>query len=294
MVVNRAGVERPIPGEPMGIGVPRVSPDGRRIAAGVSGGTSASNEVILLDVATGARQRLAESSASVNVSWDRNGQRVLFVSGSAGAREVVARAWDRGSPDVLLTLRDSGMVTYAVSPAPPGGFFAYATNRGSNRDIFVARSDSPGSRTPLVATAANEFHPEVSPDGRWIAYVSDESRANEIYVQPLPGPGPRLQVSIDGGREPVWDSSNTLYYRSNGRIQSATLGGSPLSVVRRESLVTDNNYAFGNFNRVWDVFPGGREFLFVASPQEQSATAVMVVLNWQQMAGPQTTDPRSR
>jgi hypothetical protein len=164
--------------------------------------------------------------------------------------------------------------------------------RGSS-DIYIAPSDSFGALRPFIATSANEVTPDVSPDGRWIAYTSDESQVNEIYVQALPGPGPRLQVSVNGGIEPVWDSNGTLFYRTGQWILSASIGGSPLRVLRRDSLFADK-YALSRNSRTWDVFPSGREFLFLRTPPVTAMTEIMVVLNWQQMPGPQRTDSRER
>jgi hypothetical protein len=161
------------------------------------------------------------------------------------------------------------------------------------RDIYIASSDSLGALRPFIASTANEVTPEVSPDGHWIAYTSDESQVNEIYVQALPGPGPRLQVSVNGGVEPVWDSNGTLFYRTGGWVLSASLGDSPLQVLRRDSLF-EESYDASRYTRTWDVFPGGREFLFLRAPEVRTATEVMVILNWQQMLGPQRTGSAER
>ena len=98
--------------------------------------------------------------------------------------------------------------------------------------------------------------------------------------------------SVNGGSEPVWGSDQTLYYRAGGRIHQATLGGSSLQVTLRDSLFTDEYESIRN-GRTWDVFPGGREFLFVRSTA-RGESEVMVVLNWQQMRGPQKTDAKDR
>jgi hypothetical protein len=205
---------------------------------------------------------------------------------------VVSRAWDRSSQDILL-LRDSTRNLTLVSPGPIHTFIAYLVGTRGNRDILIASSDSAGSLRPLIASSANEIMPDISPSGRWLAYASNESENEEIYVQPLPGPGPRLQVSVNGGSEPVWGSEQTLYYRAEGRIQMATLGGSPFQVTRRDSLFVDE-YEASRTTRIWDVFPGGREFLLLKSPSAREASEVFVVLNWQQMLDARQAESRDR
>jgi Tol biopolymer transport system component len=291
VVVDRSGRERPIPGEPFDAVSPRISPDGKRVAVSVmNGGTP--RDVSLIDVVTGARQRLVESPWSPNVAWDRTGQRVLYIGGTQSVREVVSRAWDRSSADILL-LRDSTHNLSTISPGPAHTFIAYVGGSRSNRDILIAPSDSAGSLRPLIASSAIEITPDISPSGRWLAYASDESENEEIYVQPLPGPGPRVQVSVDGGSEPVWGSEQTLFYRAGGRIHMATLGGSPLQVTQRDSLFVDE-YRTSRTGRIWDVFPGAREFLLLKSPSAREDSEVFVVLHWQQMIDAQRTDSRER
>ena len=292
VVVDRSGRERDIPGGLLSAFSPRVSPDGKRIAVIVRESNGTPRDITLIDVATGARQRLAERPYEVTIAWDRSSQRVLWVGGSEAVREVKSSAWDRSSEDILL-VRDSTHGLAGVSPGPR--FFAYSIARSGRRarDILIAPADSPSIIRPFVATPAEEVSPELSPNGRWLAYRSNESENEEVYIQPVPGPGPRLQVSVNGGAEPVWGSDEILYYRANGRIHIVTLGGSPFQLIRRDSLFVDpyDSYRAG---RGWDVFPGGREFVFVKTLSGDSEAGVMAVLNWQQMLGPQRMESRDR
>jgi hypothetical protein len=144
--------------------------------------------------------------------------KVLFLRDSGASRELVARAQDRSSEDRVL-LRDSARGLLELSAGRAIGVIALRGTVRRNRDIYLARVDSPGVIHPAVATAADEGAPALSPDGRWIAYTSTESGAEEVYVQPIPGPGPRLQVSVNGGQEAQWaPDGRTLYYRAPGWI----------------------------------------------------------------------------
>jgi Tol biopolymer transport system component len=135
---------------------------------------------------------------------------------------------------------------------------------------------------PLAVTPiAREASPAISPDGRFVAYVSDESATREVYVQPLPGPGRRVRVSLNGGTEPRWDpSGNGLYYRTTSRVMHATLGPL-LDVMRRDSLFVDvmDRSPFSQ-RQNWDVMPNGREFVMV---QWRSTNTVSLIVNWRRL-----------
>jgi dipeptidyl aminopeptidase/acylaminoacyl peptidase len=145
-------------------------------------------------------------------------------------------------------------------------------------DIWIAPLDSLDKDIPLVATAANETTPRVSPDGRHVAYASDESGVNEVYIQTVRGPGTRIQVSSGGGIQPEWGpNGREIFFRGADHLLSASLTtGGELSVVRRDTLFSDSRLRGPNG---FQVFPNGREFLMVSSDEDRSAT-VTAVLNW--------------
>ena len=286
VTVDRSGRERPLPGEPAGLLFPRISPDGRRLVASVSGLLAGGRGVVLLDIATGARERLAAEDAAVRGEWTRDGTRLVFLHDTGRARDVVSRSGDHSGEDRLL-MRDSVRDVWELSLGPAHGWAALRGNdrqNGGRGDIFVAPMDSLGAMRPFaVSRTAKEVNPAISPDGRLLAYLSDESGSEEIYVQPIPGPGPRVRVSISGGIEPIWGrKGTTVYYRGPARVMLAELGGLPLHVTRRDSLFIDSYDRVGNSNHQnWDIFPGDNAFVFSRAPR--SVGGVSVVLNWQRL-----------
>ena len=140
------------------------------------------------------------------------------------------------------------------------------------------RKTQPFLRTPFVEGA-----PEFSPDGRWLAYVSDESGRFEIYVQPYPGPGGKWQISTDGGAEPVWNrNGRELFFRSGTKMmavdittQPAFAAGTPKMLFDRQFVSTPVPQTF----RYFDVSSDGQRFLMVKQG-EQAPTQISVVLNW--------------
>jgi Tol biopolymer transport system component len=141
-----------------------------------------------------------------------------------------------------------------------------------------------GKRTPrpFLKTPFNERAARLSPDGRWLAYVSNESGRDEIYVQPFPGPGGKWQISASGGNEPVWSrDGRELFYRSGEKMMA-------VSVVFGETFSAENPRLLfeGHFvpsrrgDAAYDVSPDGQRFLMVKRVQESIPTQLNIILNW--------------
>ena len=128
--------------------------------------------------------------------------------------------------------------------------------------------------------------PQFSPDGRWLAYVSDESGRREVYVQPYPGPGGKWQISTEGGTEPQWNrNGRELFYRSGDKMLAVEIStqrnfaaGSPRQLFEERYLSNRLSYARANY----DVSPDGQRFLMLKPVEQEKAapTQINVVLNW--------------
>ena len=280
MVTAATGESNALALEPALWAVPRFSPDGRQIL--VEQGSPVrpwpQGPIILIDRTTGATQQLTEGTEGLAGAWTADGRRVRFARFGQGYSEIVERAWDRSAPDRIVRT-DSANLFFELERGPAGGWSAlrFQVNQ-SNRDIYIARTDDLSDFRPFVASEANERQPAISPDGRWIAYTSDEKGRNEVYVQPLPGPGPRLPVSVSGGTEPLWSpDGRALYFRTTSHIVAAKMSFSPLSVSAYDTLVSDP-FVRSTSTRTWDVSPDGKYFLFVRTLSQRGAPEVIV--NW--------------
>lgn len=175
------------------------------------------------------------------------------------------------------------------SPGPAGGYWAFTvpspTGPTVERDIWIARGDSLSTPRPFIATAGvDELLPRVSPNGRLLAYASNEDGRWNIYIQPILGPGTRVRVSVDGGGDPAWSPDGTaLFYRTRDNpsiFMRATITERPLlAVTRRDSLFP---WVYGTFRSyvTYDVLPGGREFLMLKQPQAEQRDVITVIMNW--------------
>jgi serine/threonine-protein kinase len=273
VVVGPSGDERVLPGGAATFSSPRISPDGKHIAAQI--GDVKSGSVWILDPITGSRTRLVADSTAVLPEWTRDGTRVVFLRAVPGVGYT--RTWDLSGPPEIAWKQPA----YEFSAGPSGAQWAFrlAFMKGP---IVVAHEDSLDVRRQVAKSSAS---PSVSPNGHLIAYVSSESGRNEVYVQPIPGPGPRVTVSLNGGDEPRWSAdSKTLYYRGPTRMMAASIGEKPrLAVVKQDSLFVDR-YERSRFSPNYDPLPDGRGFLMVGA-RSPNAADIGVVMNWTRMTG---------
>jgi hypothetical protein len=160
------------------------------------------------------------------------------------------------------------------------GFLAVRTGGGGQRDVWIAPVDTPAALRPFVATDADEFSPAVSPDGRWLAYVSNASGRDEVYVRAMPDDGARVQVSTDGAFEPLWSpTGRELFYRAGGKLVAARItwrGGA--ASVTREALFDDVYANTSTLHASYGVMPDGEHFVFVQPFGAQPKT--IVVVHW--------------
>jgi Tol biopolymer transport system component/predicted Ser/Thr protein kinase len=183
--VDRAGKEQPIAAPVRIYNFPRLSPDGRRVAATIS---SPETQIWLYDMAREVLSRATfGGTISGNAIWSPDGRRLAFYSDRAGPSNLFSQLADGGGAAERLT--QSQFINVPGSWSPDGQTIAYIEpSPDTGFDIWtVGLSD--GKARPFLKTPYNETAPRFSPDGRWLAYASDESGRFEIYVQPFPGPG---------------------------------------------------------------------------------------------------------
>jgi eukaryotic-like serine/threonine-protein kinase len=154
--------------------------------------------------------------------------------------------------------------------------------------LWVSHAGLDASEIPLVAlyyaNLNNEYAPTFSPDGHWLAYGSDESGRQEIYVRSFPGPGGKVQISTEGGVQPAWArNGRELFYRNGDKMMAAAVETRPVFAAAKPKVLFEGHYETGiyAFEPDYNVSPDGQRFLMIkASEQESPATQLNMVLNW--------------
>jgi Tol biopolymer transport system component len=253
---------------------PRIAPDGRQLAIIIDG------DIWVHNPERGTRARLTFDGGTSSPVWTRDGERVAFRSyGRQEAGIDWIRADGRGQAEPLVT---SEHEIYPFSWSPDGRVLACYELRGNQRDISLLPLDGDRAPTLFIEAPFNERSPSFSPDGRWIAYVSDESGRDEVYLQPYPGPGEKVLVSTDGGQEPVWCSTGgELFYRNSYQTMAVSVKTAPALEVGVPSLLFETREYLvapgGSGYQSYDVSPDCQQFVMVGRGE---VSQLHVVLNW--------------
>lgn len=256
---------------------PELSPDGRRVAA--NRGEFPRDAIWSLPVSGGAATRVTFNQLGAGLPvWSADSRRVLYRAG----RQLVVKDVDSGVEQMLMEGVDGSVVDWSRD----GKTILLSRLRGSTTDLFVAAVGSKQPPAVFTETPFNETQARISPDGRWVAYTSNESGRDEIYIQSFPKPGRKRLVSTDGGAMPRWrDDGRELFYAAANQYMNvvSVSGGESLILgvpaqLFRTRLVVGGSEATG-LPTMYDVSPDGQRFLIRYEP-EQAGPPITVVMNW--------------
>ncbi len=268
--VDREGSVTPLSKNLEALDQPRLSPDESRVAVEMNSPLTGF-DLWLHDIERGTRSRLTVDGGT-NAVWSPGGDRIAFRHYAGNLLTISA---DGSGESEVLYRRDDGDLLHPVpsSWSPDGRFLALATLGG---DIFVLALG--GEPEPFLATEFTERNPMFSPDGRFLAYVSDETGRNEVYVRQFPGPGGKWTLSIDGGTLPVWSKDGSeLFYREGNRIMEVSIQKEPTFSADAPRVVLDIGFAAEP--PTFDVSRDGERFLMIQR-DASSKRSLVVVLNW--------------
>jgi serine/threonine-protein kinase len=284
--VDRSGAVLPLATTPAGPYMsPRLSPDGQKVAVSSRRGATRTTDLWVYDVLRGAPTRLTFKESNNSPTWSPDGKRLVYGAGSL----YVISADGGGTPEQITS---SSYLQFPSSWASTGNVIAFLQRTGSDAGLGIWLLPMEGDRKPraFLESRFNLTHAEFSPDGKWIAYVSNESGSPAVYVQPYPGPGEKIRISTSGGTEPIWTANGReLLYRSFtssglGFFSAAIRSLSPFRVDTPRLLFEAK---FGDYDsttptRGWDVSADGQRFLLVkpVGPAEKPVNEMHVVLNW--------------
>ena len=279
-ILKRDGsVETKLEGTYEVAGLPAVAPDGKRVATVIS--ESNNGDVWVFDLVRGTRTRLTfEPGWDINPQWTPDGQEIYYTS-PANVMILKVPADGSGQP----TRIQRGFV-YGVSP--DGKWLVFDDDvPGKRIDAFTVPlpADTSTARQTLVSTPSNEASPKISPDGRYVAYVSNESGQNEIYLTRFPEPGGKWQVSTAGGTRPRWDpAGGRLFYCSPTDLMEVEIATTPSLRLGAPRPVFNLETARVVLGRTagYDVFRGGQRFIasYAGATGVKPQLTIVVVENW--------------
>jgi serine/threonine-protein kinase len=273
--VDRNGRIEPLPAPPRAYSTPRLSPDGQRVATWTITG-----DILIYDLSRGTLTRAAPEGTSSWPIWTPDGKRLIYRAAREGTRNLFWRAADGTGTEERLTTGANPQSPGSWSP--DGRVLAFRdSNPTTDNDVWLLQLDGRAAQ-PFLQASFSEHLPMFSRDGRWLAYQSNESGRSEIYVRPFPGPGPRSQVSTEGGTEPVWNpSGRELFYRNGDKLMAVDVATQPAFSASTPRLLFEGDYLvdLGNVPG-YDVSLDGQRFLMAIPTAPASDTQIHVVLNW--------------
>jgi serine/threonine-protein kinase len=287
MWVDRKGKAEPLAAAPNNYSDPRISPDGTRLAMVVHNGYN--RDIWIRDLIYGALTRLTFDAPALYSLWTPDGKGIVFFSAPEGRSGVYWKAADGTGKDELLL---SGSHLIPSSWSGDGKTLVLAelglASGTVSTDIGALPMEGDRKYKRLLQGKHNEHQPQISPNGRWIAYTSNESGTNEIYVRPFPEVhSGRWQVSTSGGYSPLWSpDGRELFYRNADAVMAVSVKTDPTFSFETPATlfqITDVT-SFALDPHPWDISPDGKRFLMMketAAPEESAGPRrINIVLNW--------------
>ena len=280
--VDRQGREEETNVPPRAYAYARLSPDGGRVALDIR---DDQNDIWTWDLTRKTLTRLT-FNPGINRApvWTPDGTRIAFSMAGDGAEPVFIQAAD-GSGTPTRVTPDKGTFM-PVSFTPNGKQLLLHPSAAAPYDLQIVDIEARTAPTPLLGEPHSESNGVVSPDGRWLAYQSNESGRDEIYVRPFPNVNSgRWQVSADGGTRPLWsrDGRELFYYLPPGVIMAAPIGPGSSFTPGKPTVVLKGTYLSPQTGRMYDVSPDGRRFLLIKESRSEGAAPppqLIVVQHW--------------
>jgi Tol biopolymer transport system component len=251
-----------------------LSPDGTKVAF------TRDSDLWVSDVARGSATRLTfDRPGPSSVRWSPDGRKVAFVASANGHRRILLLNADgSGNPEMLVEL--PGTVT--LDDWSPDGKILIYTHHGrqSGRGLWLMPLS--GDRKPALVLnnapgAGRVQQGRLSPDGRWLAYVSNETGRDEVYVQSLPTGNGKWMISYEGGSQPVWrrDGRELYYIRNRRQLMAVAIGGNAALEAGRPVALFEVPVEAS-----FEVTPDGRRFLIAATERQPEPEPVQILVNW--------------
>lgn len=261
-----------------------LSPDERRAAVDITDDKTGTADIWLFDLSRGIPSRFTTDPApDTNPLWSPDGSRIVFAASRGGVSNVLYQksASGVGNEEVLLK---SGETKIPEDWSSDGQVILYQTsNPKTKRDLWVLPMSGDREPFPFLQTEFNEWQAQLSSDGKWIAYTSDESGAPEVYVQTFPASGGRWRVSTGGGSQPRWrrDGKELFYIAPDRKLMAVdVMPGATFEASVPKALFDTRILSLTEFRNHYAVTADGQRFLINSRIEETNVTPISVVVNW--------------
>jgi len=277
--VNRRGQSEPVGASARDYAQPKLSPEGRRIAVNVNSGGD--GHIWIYDLVRGALARLTFVGRNGWPVWSRDGQKVIFASNRAGTSwDLYTKSADGTGEEQPLLVKPLLQIPHSLSA---DGRLLGLTEISTSSFQTSVFSTSDGTVSGSIHS--NGWTPTLSPDGRWVAYVSNETGRYEIYVQSTSGAVGKWLISTDGGVEPLWSAKGSeIFYRNGDQMWTVDVITNSGFKHGKPRIVFEGRYRLGDVNRDdtrnYDVTPDGQRFLMLKDVTEPVSGHLNVVINW--------------
>jgi Tol biopolymer transport system component len=266
-------------GEPGVYYDPALSPDGTLLAVEKSDVRGAT-DLWTVDLARGAFSRLTSAPGFEDLAtWSPDGRRLAFASDQALPSMRVKNASGTGAEDVVVEGR-----AFPMDWSRDGRYLLYTTDGGATRMDILVYDVQRKTSTPFLASTFSEWRPKFSPDGKWIAYVSDESGDAQVYARSFPDGALKIQISSAGGNQPEWrrDGKELFYLAPDGMLMAVDLhaGGAGLVVGASQPLFQTNADESRVLRNLYTASPDGQRFLVMSPLIATNVSPLIGVLNW--------------
>ena len=281
--LDRQGREETLPTEPRGFVYPRMSPDGARLALDVR--EQQNNAIWIWNFARETLNRLTFEQDAFNTVWTPDGKRIIFSAGQAGKRSLFWMSADGGVAAEPLTKANA--IQFPQSVSPDGRFLVFRQDTsaaGGPTDLMLLSLAGTRRATPLVPSQGSfqQRDGEISPDGRWLAYQSNESGQSEIYVRPFPEVSRgRWQVSSGGGTQPAWSRNGRELYYVTADHYLAQVSGPPaegFATSKPVNVLDVRQFFVRSPGRSYDMSPDGQRFLMIRDSAAAGVQAQLVIV----------------
>jgi eukaryotic-like serine/threonine-protein kinase len=274
----------PSPGLPASMSI---SPDRKRVAVAILKTEMGNTDISLLEVSRGAFTLFISNPQSDNSPvWAPDGSRIAWASSREGGRNLdtlYEKATSGEGEEKLLHKSTEGK--FITDWSRDGRFIAYeSAYPTTNRDVWILPMEGEPKPYPILDSKFNEGEAHFSSDGKWIAYVSDESGVPEIYVLNFPTKGGKLPISTSGGRQPRFtrDGHELIYLANDGQMMSVKIKGATFGTPTQLFTIHTpmRGVSLFRYTPVYDVTADGQKFLIATPVEEVTTTPINVIMNW--------------